>query len=257
MRITYLSVFASVAIASTMGAPVLAQTNNFSGSVTTGATDSPGVWYTDRHAPAGFQTSGGKLVETISGNDYQGAGSFYNTQGRALDLNAGTTNLSIDLTVDQAWLDSGDQKRWAGLWGVGTDADSAVSAYPIIDFTTVGGVAAFSAWDSNLGTWNTLETGVTAGDYTLNISLSGGLFTYTVDGHSFSYDAAGSTQISSVILQGYNSGSDYGIHWDNLNATGPRGQGPVPEPASWAMMVGGFGLVGGAMRRRAAKLRFA
>jgi len=26
--------------------------------------------------------------------------------------------------------------------------------------------------------------------------------------------------------------------------------GPVPEPASWALMVGGFGLVGGAMRSR-------
>jgi hypothetical protein len=30
--------------------------------------------------------------------------------------------------------------------------------------------------------------------------------------------------------------------------------GAVPEPASWAMMVGGFGLVGGAMRRRSGKL---
>jgi hypothetical protein len=29
--------------------------------------------------------------------------------------------------------------------------------------------------------------------------------------------------------------------------------GTVPEPASWAMMVGGFGLVGGALRRRPAK----
>ncbi|MBY0520051.1 MAG: PEPxxWA-CTERM sorting domain-containing protein, partial [Sphingomonas sp.] len=27
----------------------------------------------------------------------------------------------------------------------------------------------------------------------------------------------------------------------------------VPEPATWAMMIGGFGIVGGAMRRRSAK----
>jgi hypothetical protein len=26
----------------------------------------------------------------------------------------------------------------------------------------------------------------------------------------------------------------------------------VPEPATWAMMIGGFGLVGGALRRRRA-----
>jgi hypothetical protein len=32
---------------------------------------------------------------------------------------------------------------------------------------------------------------------------------------------------------------------------------PAPEPASWAMMLGGFGLVGGAMRRRRTSLTFA
>ena len=31
----------------------------------------------------------------------------------------------------------------------------------------------------------------------------------------------------------------------------------VPEPATWAMMIGGFGLVGGAMRRRTTKVAFA
>lgn len=36
-----------------------------------------------------------------------------------------------------------------------------------------------------------------------------------------------------------------GIRIDNLEITGSG----VPEPASWAMMLGGFGLVGGAMRR--------
>jgi hypothetical protein len=32
---------------------------------------------------------------------------------------------------------------------------------------------------------------------------------------------------------------------------------PVPEPASWAMMIGGLGFVGAAMRRRATKVAFA
>lgn len=31
----------------------------------------------------------------------------------------------------------------------------------------------------------------------------------------------------------------------------------VPEPAAWALMIGGFGLVGGAMRRRVAKVGYA
>ncbi|WP_010543554.1 FxDxF family PEP-CTERM protein [Sphingomonas elodea] len=32
---------------------------------------------------------------------------------------------------------------------------------------------------------------------------------------------------------------------------------PVPEPASWAMMIGGFGFVGAAMRRRNVRVAFA
>jgi PEP-CTERM motif len=37
----------------------------------------------------------------------------------------------------------------------------------------------------------------------------------------------------------------------------PPGAGAVPEPASWALMIAGFGLVGGAMRRRATKVSYA
>jgi len=33
--------------------------------------------------------------------------------------------------------------------------------------------------------------------------------------------------------------------------------GAVPEPATWAMMIAGFGLVGGAMRRRSTKVAYA
>lgn len=40
---------------------------------------------------------------------------------------------------------------------------------------------------------------------------------------------------------------------DNVSVIG----GAVPEPASWAMMLGGFGLVGGALRRRRASVSFA
>jgi hypothetical protein len=34
-------------------------------------------------------------------------------------------------------------------------------------------------------------------------------------------------------------------------------EGPVPEPASWALMLAGFGLAGAAMRRQRASVRFA
>ncbi len=40
---------------------------------------------------------------------------------------------------------------------------------------------------------------------------------------------------------------------DNVSIIGSA----VPEPASWALMIAGFGLVGGAMRRRSTSVRFA
>ena len=39
--------------------------------------------------------------------------------------------------------------------------------------------------------------------------------------------------------------------FDNLTVTSVAATGAVPEPATWAMMIAGFGLVGYAMRRRA------
>lgn len=53
--------------------------------------------------------------------------------------------------------------------------------------------------------------------------------------------------------------ADVGIH-PGVNVIGQfvTDAAPVPEPASWAMMVGGFALVGGAMRsRRKAAVSFA
>lgn len=42
-----------------------------------------------------------------------------------------------------------------------------------------------------------------------------------------------------------------------LTAGPTLGAGAVPEPASWAMMLGGFGMVGGALRKRKWTVRFA
>jgi len=65
----------------------------------------------------------------------------------------------------------------------------------------------------------------------------------------------------------YNSGNNFAAlttnSWDNTsNWVGDAWfkasfNGAVPEPASWAMMVAGFGLAGAAMRRRKAAISFA
>jgi hypothetical protein len=46
-----------------------------------------------------------------------------------------------------------------------------------------------------------------------------------------------------------------GASGGNFNGTGNLTA--VPEPATWAMMIMGFGLVGGVMRRRSMKVAFA
>jgi hypothetical protein len=51
---------------------------------------------------------------------------------------------------------------------------------------------------------------------------------------------------------GWQGGGDEAWGIDKLHVTfnGQFGAGAIPEPATWAMMIVGFGLVGGAMRRR-------
>ncbi|MBC9034690.1 PEPxxWA-CTERM sorting domain-containing protein [Sphingomonas sp. JC676] len=54
--------------------------------------------------------------------------------------------------------------------------------------------------------------------------------------------------------------SDQGLGVDDLTLTAglqTPPTSPVPEPAAWAMMIGGFGLAGGALRRRASRVTFA
>ncbi len=73
------------------------------------------------------------------------------------------------------------------------------------------------------------------------ISYSGSAF----DNFSFAYtDAAGSPFTGGG---GVNTGLIEIVDNITYGAVG----GTIPEPASWAMMIAGFGLVGGALRRRA------
>lgn len=56
----------------------------------------------------------------------------------------------------------------------------------------------------------------------------------------------------SVAVAGFNQGGEVHLGTFNLDL---RTQTAVPEPATWAMMIAGFGLVGAAMRRRTLRPR--
>jgi len=59
------------------------------------------------------------------------------------------------------------------------------------------------------------------------------------------------SSLSITVADGDPSGYEYGKFW--ITADGPM----VPEPATWAMMLSGFGIIGAAMRRRNASVAFA
>lgn len=234
---------------------------DFSTPVVTGATQAPGVWYTDRYAPAGFVSpvsfdGGDRLQQSISaadsGDNRPGGFStaFYNTQGRKYDLEAGTVKMSIDLYVPAAWAST--NARMAGFWGTGVDNADAVSSYPILEFTSDTATPRFRGWEAD-GSW--IDLGLPTGFaydawQTLEITkLPSGEINYAVGDKSVTTLLMGSatTEIANVILQGHNSqaGVNYNIYWDNLATS------VVPEPASAAMAgVAMLGLLA-ARRRRA------
>lgn len=248
----------SVVCLSSTAAVQADQTFDFNTPVVTGASQAPGVWYTDRYAPAGFSSpdffdGDNRLLHSISAADsadsrpgaYSSA--FYNTQGRKYDLEAATVKMSIDLYIPAAWATTG--ARMAGFWGTAVDALNAVTAYPIVEFTSDTATPRFRAWDNGVWADMGLPTGFAYDAWqTLGIeSLPSGEFKYTVGDLTMTagVGALGSVEIDNVILQGHNSqaGVTYDIHWDNLSTS------VVPEPASLALLsLGSLGLF--VVRRR-------
>jgi hypothetical protein len=66
----------------------------------------------------------------------------------------------------------------------------------------------------------------------------------------YSTDLGSPTADLRVLARFQNLGGQAGI--DALAAGGPHLTAGVPEPAAWALMIAGFGLLGGAVRRRRA-----
>lgn len=103
---------------------------------------------------------------------------------------------------------------------------------------------------------------------TLGFHMADGVVNYTVGGNVYSGAAFASQRGSPLLVVGDGSGSTRtGVGSMTFrapvfdNAAGPVPPvGAVPEPATWAMLIVGFGLVGGAMRharRLAPAMRYA
>ena len=114
-----------------------------------------------------------------------------------------------------------------------------------IDFTGVGDVKSFSFDYSTVDTYNTLTIHYTTGADTVftGTQILNGLPTGITSG---SIIVNGDGRFITGITLGTTSNA---FEVDNLAYSAEIAQG-VPEPASWALMLGGFGAIGGALRSR-------
>lgn len=91
--------------------------------------------------------------------------------------------------------------------------------------------------------------GVTAGSYATTLNLADAA-TYT--GTFLTANGGTPATAEAGLLAGIQAGRAYfNVHSSRFPGGEIRGfLAPVPEPATWAMMIAGFGMLGGVMRRR-------
>jgi len=228
----------------------------FDDPVCIASTQTPDCWYTDRFPPRVFESAAfdgdNRLYVQIHADDFQGYGNFYATQGRKYDLDmpAGTI-LAADLHIPADWQ---TDVRSCGMWATTFDSNHNISGYPIITFSSndpadpantapanptprfmyytqdtdqdptngyqAGYVDLFTP--TQFGVWYRLEIELTNDSYIFRILDAGGLeLASATDVITF-----GSLRFGNIIIQGYNFGETYDIHWDNITL-GP--EGPIVE----------------------------
>ena len=110
--------------------------------------------------------------------------------------------------------------------------------------TSLVGLKTFSFYMGSADTYNSIRF---KGANGFDVTLNGGQFTQGYVGQSWSWGKRvnfdfGADRVNEVILS--SSGNSFEV--DSFAVT----KGAVPEPATWAMMIMGFGFAGALLRRR-------
>jgi hypothetical protein len=193
--------------------------------------------------------------DTPNGDGQAHSGSF-----NYWDLNysgAGTTN------VDGAALTG----------GVGDLTDGVIASDFWFNTENAAGTGPYVGWRGDVGVHNPTVTFHFAGLPTissitvyLDNSQTGGVGTpdqILLDGVSHAFAGPAGGTIGSVTFDGLNlAGATHTIQfiqnttfvWTFISEVTFDGAAGIPEPASWALMIAGFGVVGAAARRRRPRL---
>lgn len=156
-------------------------------------------------------------------------------------VSAGGISGATLTVLDNTYLNGGNQIRNRFGAGTGSVVDDS---YGDLTFTFAAPTTAFG-----------LDIATIARGFS---GASSGAFVLTVGGVAYTYNYSGSsgfgflgittdTPFSSLTIATSKTNDSL---FDNVRIAGPAATPAVPEPASWAMMIAGFGLVGFAMRRR-------
>lgn len=158
--------------------------------------------------------SGSIFTDSVTGGRAQPLGSTGGYASVGIDANGGINPGILNLSA------FGSISEISFLWG-------SIDDYNTIDFLDING----DVIDGY--TFHGGSPGIAPADGNQTDANSNRVVTFKIDGDS-------STRLASLrFTSGQNA-----FEFDNLNVAA------VPEPATWAMMIAGFGLVGGAMRRR-------
>jgi len=229
-------------------------TQDFNGLASTGSTGTA--------LPQGFavvesgsNANGSYGVSNGSGNNLAGNSYSFGAIGssdRALGsvasgsvtqiLYGGVFNNALGGTItDLAFSYAGEQWRLANSTDDGLTFQYQVGATGITggSWTSVGSLFFAPLRTNGLAIGQGLDGNLAANRRVLSGTI-GGLS--LLDGQSFGFRWV---DVNSAA-------TDHGLAVDDLSITATLAAAAgVPEPASWAMMIGGFGLAGGALRRRA------